>query len=124
MCAENSAAATKSPSVRAGDRILAIDCLPTLATSIEAIGFGPLVHARHDHLDARLLAKVMPDLIVAPLLAPGFDAIELSETLHRLGFRGRFVVFAPSLPNARTVTAELRAHCPALAIDLIQIDAP
>ncbi len=102
--------------------VLAIDCLPALAAVIEARGIGPLVHAHHDHLDARLLAKVDPGLIVAPLVAAGSDAIELCEALRGLGYRGRFSAFAGRLPNARTVLAELRAHCPEIRIDLVEVE--
>jgi hypothetical protein len=118
-----SAEAAKTPTSGPGEeRILAIDCLPSLAAVIEARGIGPLVHARHDHLDARLLAKVDPGHVVAPLVAAGFDAIELCETLRRLGYRGRFSAFAGRLPNARTVLAELRAHCPEIRIDIVEVD--
>ena len=103
-------------------RILAIDCLPVLTTAFERLGLSPLVHARHGHLDARLLAKVEPDLIVAPLLAPACDAMELCGLLYALDYRGRFAAISGPLPNVRTVEAELRAHCPDIMIEILIVE--
>jgi hypothetical protein len=49
------------------------------------------------------------DLVIAPLIAPGFDALELILLLGDAGFRGRLHVRAPTLPDRLMVQAELRA---------------
>jgi hypothetical protein len=49
------------------------------------------------------------DLVIAPLIGPSFDAIELILLLGYAGFRGRLYVKAGNLPDHLMVQAELRA---------------
>ncbi|MFV2035631.1 MAG: hypothetical protein ACC631_11105 [Halocynthiibacter sp.] len=75
-------------------------------------------------LDRSVLESIEPDIVLAPLVGIGFDALDLAARLCRLGFRGRFRVLAPDLPNPDIVLTELRAQAPDIDCDLLQIDRP
>lgn len=70
----------------------------------------------YDGLDAPLLARLRPEHIACPLVAPQFDAVQLAQRLARLGFTGRLTVLAPALPDRRMVAAELAAAAPGIRI--------
>ena len=78
--------------------------------------FAPAVHsvpsAPEEVCFADLLSEdtdlTNVDLVIAPLIGPGFDAIELIQLLGDAGFRGRLQVKAGYLPDRLMVQAELR----------------
>jgi hypothetical protein len=72
-------------------------------------------------LDAPLLARVLPDRVVAPLMGDGFDALEVAERLEALGYRGRLEVVCPALPDRRLIRAEIAAACPGVEVVFIGI---
>jgi hypothetical protein len=63
-----------------------------------------------------------PDLILAPLVARGFDATDLLNVLRDAGFRGRFLVLAPRMPDLPLVRAEMLMQAPDLNVDIIALD--
>lgn len=81
---------------------------------------GRMVVAPFSGLDASLLARLMPDTVIFPLIASGFDALQLIDRLEELQFTGEACVMAPPLPNRRMVEAELRNHGPTLRLALIE----
>jgi hypothetical protein len=72
-----------------------------------------------DAVDAALLARLDPRLVLCPLLGAGFDALQVAERLERLGWTGRLRVLAPALPAPAMVEAELAARAPGLTVDLV-----
>lgn len=64
---------------------------------------------RYERLSPQLLSETMPDIIVTSLLCRGYDALELADYLQALGFGGRLIVLARSLPDPAVVQAELAA---------------
>jgi hypothetical protein len=48
------------------------------------------------------------DLVIAPLIGTGFDAIEMILLLGKAGFRGRLLVRSGLLPDIHLVIGELR----------------
>jgi hypothetical protein len=56
------------------------------------------------------------DLVIVPLVGPGFDAVELILLLGDAGFHGRVHVRAAALPDRPMVEAELRAVAKAFGI--------
>ena len=81
---------------------------------------GQVFVAPVNGLDADLLARLKPEWVVFPLMAPGFDAPHVIETLDALGFAGRACVMAPRLPNRRMVEIELRSIAPTLHLVLVE----
>lgn len=67
-----------------------------------------------------LLGRLHPDLVVAPLVSLGFDAIDLAGVLVGLGFRGTFRVLTPALPAPEMVRKELLLLCPGMTIELVE----
>jgi len=67
------------------------------------------------------LAEV--DLVLAPLVCADFDAIEVIESLGRLGYRGRLRILAPKLPNRQIVLRELRAEALGRGIRVALVEA-
>lgn len=63
-----------------------------------------------------------PELILAPLTAPGFDAMDLLARLTDVAFEGRVLVLTPHLPNVPLVRADVTAQAPALNVDVIALD--
>ncbi|OAN73951.1 hypothetical protein A8B78_17530 [Jannaschia sp. EhC01] len=63
-----------------------------------------------------------PDLILAPLTAKGFDAMDLLATLTQAGFGGRVLVLAPHMPDVPLVRADVLAQAPTLNVDVIALD--
>ncbi len=104
-----------------GPRILAIEVSPSLLELVrERIG-GSCVVARFETLNLKLLAKVMPDTILAPLLGPDFDILDLVDRLTRIGFGGALRALTPPLPDPDAVRAEVRRHAAGLDFDLIVV---
>ncbi|ABD55204.1 hypothetical protein [Jannaschia sp. CCS1] len=63
-----------------------------------------------------------PDLILAPLTARGFDAMDLLTTLSQARFAGRVLILAPHMPDIPLVRADVLAEAPDLNVDLIALD--
>jgi hypothetical protein len=93
---------------------------PALPTGPEHL----VVHGRIEHLSAALLARLAPDRILAPLIAPGWDILDLAARLDQLGWHGRLVARTVPLPRADLVLAEIRALHPGLDVTLQPIEVP
>jgi hypothetical protein len=65
---------------------------------------------------APLVASVRPDAVIAPLIQPGWDCVDLACKLHECGFRGTLVICAQALPSVDLVRREIAALCPALKV--------
>lgn len=66
-----------------------------------------------------LLEALAPDVIMSPLLTASFDCLDLAQLLQHSGFRGRYRILAPDLPNPAVVAAEIEALCPSLDIGFL-----
>lgn len=77
------------------------------------------VHVPWPHLRQGLLAALAPDTVVAPLMTPGWDVLDLAAQLHGLGYTGRVLIDAPRLPRPAMVLAEVQAQCPTLAFGFL-----
>ncbi|WP_439155886.1 hypothetical protein [Yoonia sp.] len=62
-------------------------------------------------------------IVVSPLVADGFDAVDVADRLVSLGFQGRYRVIAPSLPDAALIRDELQRMAPDLDFDLLLMPA-
>lgn len=85
-----------------------------------SVAGGPVFVVPISGLDAALLARLAPDCVIFPLMAPDFDAPMVIEKLAALGFSGQACVVAPPLPNRRMVEIELRSIAPILHLLLIE----
>ncbi|MFP1644916.1 hypothetical protein [Pontitalea aquivivens] len=72
-------------------------------------------------LDGALLARLQPDIVVAPLIGDRFDILDLAVELDRLGYRGALRAVTRPLPNADLVRREIAAQCPRIDFALIEL---
>ncbi len=90
--------------------------LPRALLDLEGVA---VTLAQFAMLDADLLARARPDVVLAPLFSTDFDITDLAAHLVRLGFRGAVRAFTRPLPAPKVVVAELRADWPQIDFDLI-----
>ena len=105
----------------AGPRILALEVAPSLLDLVREDMGGSCVVARFEMLNLQFLAQVMPDTILAPLLGPNFDILDLVDRLTRIGFGGALRALTLPLPDPDAVRAEVRSHAGGLDFDLIVV---
>ncbi len=79
---------------------------------------GVIVAAFSD-VDAASLARWQPDIVLSPLVAAGFDCVDLARILSEAQFTGRYRVAATDLPDPGVVRREIRASFPALDFDVL-----
>jgi hypothetical protein len=68
---------------------------------------------------AELFQVMAPTLVLSPLLARGFDCIDLAQVLHAMGYRGRYRAVADLLPDPGMIRREIATICPGLDFDVI-----
>jgi hypothetical protein len=68
---------------------------------------------------AELFQVMAPTLVLSPLLARGFDCIDLAQVLHSLGYKGRYRAIAERLPDPAMIRCEIAGLCPNLDFDII-----
>ena len=95
------------PNLQGAARVLTLNCQALLGPT-DAVPAPSITHASSHDLDAAMLARVAPDLVIVPLFAGDLDATMIIERLVALGYCGRVAVLAPTLPNPRLVEQELR----------------
>ena len=84
-----------------------------------ALPFAPqdrVVHAHFDHLGPPLMARVLPDIVLAPLIAPRWDILDLAARLSDVGYTGLLVARSRPLPSTALVLHEIRGLFPELAV--------
>lgn len=62
-----------------------------------------------------------PRIVVAPLLAPGFDILDVISALVRLRFQGQLLAVSATLPDVGAVLRELRVACGDFRLDILQV---
>ncbi|MBK1634410.1 hypothetical protein [Rhodovulum adriaticum] len=71
-------------------------------------------------LHAGLASAPWTDLVVSPLVGPGFDTMDLAYQLSLGGYRGRYMVVTPALPRPEIIRSEIAQLCPGLQVELIR----
>lgn len=95
-----------------GDVTQLLDAHPDLPNGPDAI------FASFADLGAELIHQANPDVVISPLMAGSFDAIELAELLDMLGFEGRYMVVTPPLPRPDIIRRDIIGAAPGLQIEL------
>lgn len=70
---------------------------------------------------AELFEIMAPTLVLSPLLARGFDCIDLAQVLYGIGFRGRYRAVADLLPDPGMIRREIAGICPGLDFDVVMM---
>lgn len=75
-----------------------------------------VVHAELSHVDAALIRRFQPELVVSTLIARNWDILDLAEHLSRAGYAGSVLVVSRPLPHAGLVIDEIEALFPGLSL--------
>ena len=77
---------------------------------------------KFDEVTADLLHHLNPCVVLAPLIARRFDALDLAKILSEFNFKGMFRVLCPALPTPKMIQKELKTLAPGLDFELLQIE--
>jgi len=84
---------------------------------------GSLAFASFAGITPELFEIFAPEIVLSPLLARGFDCIDLAQILMSMGFRGQYRAIADGLPDPEIIRGEIRFLCPTLHFDIVSISA-
>ncbi|TDQ57108.1 hypothetical protein [Phaeovulum veldkampii] len=107
-----------------GRVILVVEPAHHLPSSLRGVTGTQIFQTGHRELDGALLDRVQPDVALCPLMVAGFDALDLAERLVSLGYRGALRATTQPVPDRNLILREIRAICPGLDFDLIELPAP
>ncbi len=82
---------------------------------------GNLAFTSFEGITAELFDILTPELVLSPLLARGFDCIDLAQLLSSINFLGRYRAVTDEIPNPDMVRREIRSLCPKLDFDIVMI---
>lgn len=80
---------------------------------------GKLAFVAFHEVTGYLLDKLNPAAVVSPVLAKGFDCIDLAQVLHSLDFKGPYRAAAPDLPKPKLIESEIAQLCPRLDFQIV-----
>jgi hypothetical protein len=82
---------------------------------------GGFTFADHAALNAGLLARLRPDVVLTALVGHGFDVLDIARTLGQLGFRGRYRAVVEHLPNPALIRSEVASVAPQVDFDILSL---
>lgn len=71
-------------------------------------------------LTAEALAHYKPSIIYSPVLAHGFDCIEMAVALRDAGFDGIYRAYASNLPKPEVIEREVRQFCQTFTFEITE----
>lgn len=75
-------------------------------------------------LSADLVNEIQPDIVLSPLIANNFDAVDVAMRLVDLQFQGKYRAIASDLPDASMICKEIRSFAAKLDFDLLLLPQP
>ncbi|KPP91041.1 MAG: hypothetical protein HLUCCA08_13975 [Rhodobacteraceae bacterium HLUCCA08] len=72
-----------------------------------------------EDLDAELLHRIEPNVILSALANRDFDVLDIALRLAELGYRGPYRALVRALPDPRVVVQEVRAVAPFINFDVL-----
>lgn len=70
-------------------------------------------------LNEMVISMKAPDIILSPLVADEFDAVDIAAKLISYRFEGRYRAIADDVPDASLIRREVRQFAPDLDFDLL-----
>lgn len=104
----------------AAGSVLLIEATQALSLLAPQPGVQTVVITHRRLLSAGMLQTVRPDVIVAPLIAPQWDLVELGTALEGFGYRGTVHALTAPLPRGELILGELTALYPSLTFRLLK----
>lgn len=83
---------------------------------------GKVAFVEFSDLTRELFEIYGPSFVLSPLLAHGFDCIDVSQVLQSLGFKGQYRAMAHNVPDPGLIKREISAICPDVDFDIIRIE--
>ena len=71
-----------------------------------------------------LMARLMPQIVLSPLVWDDYDILDAAAHLHGLGFLGEYRVVCPSLPDPKLILTEVETIAPGLDFGMLQEARP
>ena len=84
----------------------------------------PSQHVRFISLElltAEMVEGFAPDLVLSPLFAGAFDALDVARRLSEIGFAGRYRAITDSMPNIDMIRREVIEHSQGLDFDILAL---
>jgi hypothetical protein len=89
--------------------VLLIEATQALSMLAPRPGVQTVVITHRRLLSAGMLQTVRPEIIVAPLIAPEWDLVDLGAALESFGYRGTVHALTRPLPRGELILGELSA---------------
>ncbi|PUB19405.1 hypothetical protein [Yoonia sediminilitoris] len=77
-----------------------------------------------DELTPELLEKQKADMILSPLVAHNFDAVDVVSKLIELEFRGKYRAVSDDIPDSEIIRKEVQLFAPEIDFDLLLMPNP
>lgn len=115
---------TPPAQTQASPRLLAVGDLfpPDMAGAGDTA--RDITYLAFEEVTAEALDRLRPDIVLSPLVSPGFDCFDLAGVLVGAGFRGLYRAVAPEVPNPGLVRREIADLFPGLDFDMLLLDRP
>ena len=72
-------------------------------------------------LDAALLARAAPDVVLAPVIGTEHDIADLAERLSDIGYRGVLRCYSRPVPRRAEIAAGLAEAFPEIAVEFVEV---
>lgn len=105
----------------AGRHILVVDPSQELPHALRGVSGANVTIVRLAMIDAALLSRVRPDVVLAPLVCPGHDILDLARLLDKVGYTGPLRAYSPPLPNVALVCSEVKQIWGDRDFDILEI---
>lgn len=105
----------------AGRRILVVDPAQSLPQALRGVQGASITLTRLSQINAQLIARVAPDVVLAPLFSPDHDILDLARVLDGAGYRGPLRAWSPPLPDSALVCAEVRQIWGTRDFDILEV---
>lgn len=103
----------------AGRRILVVDPPQTL----REVKGANITIVRLTTISRELIARLAPDVVLAPLFSPGHDILDLARVLDAAGYRGQLRAWCSPIPNIALVRAEVKQIWGERDFDILEVPA-
>lgn len=80
-----------------------------------------LTFAEMGDLSVCLMHRIMPDIVLSPVIAAGFDAVDLARFLHETGYLGQYRAISDGLPSLSLIRREVRLVAPLLDFAVMDV---
>lgn len=102
-------------------RILAVDVPSETVAHLRERSGADIHSVDFAMVDAGLILRMHPDIVLAPLIGNSFDILDLAARLIRIGFGGHLSILSQQIPDMDSVLNEIRDAVPEISVDLVAL---